>query len=817
MHSFHSPAQTVFTHVQGQLFQALQPPPAAFPPAASPALDPCLSSATALLSSRSATSLPPSLAHPPWCSSRFPVSNSQLHCGWTLPLSAVGSGLPAHLAQLYFTQQQQQVAGANTNSNPISSTNHLIHTPQLQFFITTRSPTATGSPPAKLNLLCSQQQLCQQYMQYKHQTHQEQQQPQTAMLSPQLTTSPTEQRHVSTLLARHAARHQQWHTLQQQQQQRHHQLQQVLLPITPTSSTSSVFVTSDTTNPSAPASVHVQSTCVSSSGDVDMAVLVARLQAAEQQRDHAIAVVQQAANILNKHGSSAVATSTSTSAISPSSSLSSSSSSLSAFQSLSAYPLSSISSAPSVELSQLLSTILASQSATSSLPSPPASSSLLASALRITPVGSSIRTIDTRRAVSSTLHAPTNTIPGISKADKDNTKVADAHADNENDNRKKGDLHLSGGLNGKLGGRSERQDEKQDKRRSNRLTKHKRRRKSSNTSHSSSSSSTASSSTESSSPSFPSSSSSSSSSCMSHSAAGSLTVAAASASSSDGAADGAQLNGHSARVPSSEPSLPSSFSVSSLSPSSTCGSRQAPFDQLDGSGGVDEDEDENECSSAAFASPSTCPTSRSISTLLPSEKVLSCLSPHRKKRDRSCLPCPTLYHINKMPLRIVDVYIEQQYTLSKRASSLLSPAEAHQLVRAGVRFLSNAVGERELYVVAKDICLLLHTRKGNVAKCIGQFSGNEKCRMAVMCPRSDGTVSTHLLTVLSVGGVKRLLEASRSGVVDNIRQWYIDQLVVFEHPQAQLFAPQPPSDETTKTSPAAASSTAASCITRWAG
>ena len=116
--------------------------------------------------------------------------------------------------------------------------------------------------------------------------------------------------------------------------------------------------------------------------------------------------------------------------------------------------------------------------------------------------------------------------------------------------------------------------------------------------------------------------------------------------------------------------------------------------------------------------------------------------------------------------------------------------EARFLVRVGVRFLSNGLGERELYVVAKDICLLLHTRKGKVAKSIGQYSADEKCRMLVICPRSNGAGSTHELTVLSVLGVKRLLDHSRSSVVDSIRQWLFQQLIDMGHPQAHLFVPR---------------------------
>ena len=68
----------------------------------------------------------------------------------------------------------------------------------------------------------------------------------------------------------------------------------------------------------------------------------------------------------------------------------------------------------------------------------------------------------------------------------------------------------------------------------------------------------------------------------------------------------------------------------------------------------------------------------------------------------------------------------------------------------------------ELFLVAKDLCTLIHTRKGNVAKSIGGFAEWEKARMAVLCPRSNGSVSTHILTVLSMAGMYRLLNASRS-------------------------------------------------------
>ena len=72
------------------------------------------------------------------------------------------------------------------------------------------------------------------------------------------------------------------------------------------------------------------------------------------------------------------------------------------------------------------------------------------------------------------------------------------------------------------------------------------------------------------------------------------------------------------------------------------------------------------------------------------------------------------------------------------------------------------VAGSEIFLAAKDLCALIHTRKGNVAKSIGGFAEWEKARMAVLCPRSNGSVSTHILTVLSLAGMYRLLNASRS-------------------------------------------------------
>ena len=48
--------------------------------------------------------------------------------------------------------------------------------------------------------------------------------------------------------------------------------------------------------------------------------------------------------------------------------------------------------------------------------------------------------------------------------------------------------------------------------------------------------------------------------------------------------------------------------------------------------------------------------------------------------------------------------------------------------------------------------------------------------MPVLCVRGNGTVSTHILTVLTVDGVRRLLSASRSPLAPQVLQWLTKQV-----------------------------------------
>lgn len=48
--------------------------------------------------------------------------------------------------------------------------------------------------------------------------------------------------------------------------------------------------------------------------------------------------------------------------------------------------------------------------------------------------------------------------------------------------------------------------------------------------------------------------------------------------------------------------------------------------------------------------------------------------------------------------------------------------------------------------------------------------------MPVICPRSNNTISTHMLTVLSVAGVQRLLTGTRSPLAPHVLKWIMGQV-----------------------------------------
>lgn len=143
--------------------------------------------------------------------------------------------------------------------------------------------------------------------------------------------------------------------------------------------------------------------------------------------------------------------------------------------------------------------------------------------------------------------------------------------------------------------------------------------------------------------------------------------------------------------------------------------------------------------------------------------------------DKFCKPCPLLTHLPPTPLKIYYYTLPKEYTLSKRETLALTNSEKSSEVQIPVRIMGLPATDNyypsSLYFVTKDICALLHIRKGNVAKTVAQFGIGEKACMSVECIRNNGTKSTHVLTVLTIDGLKRLLSTSRSNLVNEAIQF----------------------------------------------
>lgn len=72
--------------------------------------------------------------------------------------------------------------------------------------------------------------------------------------------------------------------------------------------------------------------------------------------------------------------------------------------------------------------------------------------------------------------------------------------------------------------------------------------------------------------------------------------------------------------------------------------------------------------------------------------------------------------------------------------------------------------------------MLIHTRRGNVAKSICLFDNTEKARMKIDCPCDDGSIATHILPVLTIKGVQHLLHSSRSPIAAPMLKWLMSQV-----------------------------------------
>jgi prophage antirepressor-like protein/TolA-binding protein len=148
---------------------------------------------------------------------------------------------------------------------------------------------------------------------------------------------------------------------------------------------------------------------------------------------------------------------------------------------------------------------------------------------------------------------------------------------------------------------------------------------------------------------------------------------------------------------------------------------------------------------------------------------------YRLRTVDNCRPGRLIVSQSRRPIAILHVEVQKQFTVSKRETTWMRQEEREKLVNVPVRIMG-ATRRDHLYFVARDVCLLIHTRKGNVAKSVGKFDDTEKARMPVLCQRSNGIVSTNILTVLTISGVKHVLHSSRSPLAPQVLKWLLEQV-----------------------------------------
>ena len=129
--------------------------------------------------------------------------------------------------------------------------------------------------------------------------------------------------------------------------------------------------------------------------------------------------------------------------------------------------------------------------------------------------------------------------------------------------------------------------------------------------------------------------------------------------------------------------------------------------------------------------------------------------------------------------------VQQQYTLTRRQAKRMTAEEREKLVPVPVRIMGSLppAGSTptvdpyaSLYLVARDVCQLIHLRQGSVSKVIHDFLPSERSRIPILCQRSTGAGCTQVLTVLTMDGVRRLLGNSQSPLAPHVLKWMTEQM-----------------------------------------
>lgn len=144
------------------------------------------------------------------------------------------------------------------------------------------------------------------------------------------------------------------------------------------------------------------------------------------------------------------------------------------------------------------------------------------------------------------------------------------------------------------------------------------------------------------------------------------------------------------------------------------------------------------------------------------------------RSDRSCRPSQLITKYSNLPIVTTTLYLQKRFVTAKKALDALSDEERLSLTPLTVRWMGSSRSINELYVVATDICALINIRKSNTAKAISIFSSNVDCMEKASMPvETMKGVNTHILTVLSLAGVRRLLANSRAQLASAVLHYIV--------------------------------------------
>jgi hypothetical protein len=148
----------------------------------------------------------------------------------------------------------------------------------------------------------------------------------------------------------------------------------------------------------------------------------------------------------------------------------------------------------------------------------------------------------------------------------------------------------------------------------------------------------------------------------------------------------------------------------------------------------------------------------------------------KQESNRYCKPCNLIENQDSQfnPHLLLPLSVFKKFTVTKKEAQLWSEDEQNKLVQEKIRIMK--CNQNRFWIVAKDICLSLHIRSGNVAKTIGHYENSEKAQMKVRCPRRNGSTAVHVLIVLSFQGVSRLFQSSRNPKAPFIKQWFNEKI-----------------------------------------